>query len=475
MYIYNIEINGSSIMALTPNEQNLPLTKFESMLKTNNVYFFDSIEFEQIIHYYMDLGKNALAKKAIKLGLQQHPNSVILKLLKAELMIFDGELDAAELMLKAVQAIEPTNDEAYVHQATIFSKKDKHQLAINALKTALMYAEDESDILAMIGMEYLFLDNFDQAREHFIKCLDVDYEDYSSLHNVIYCFDMQSQHHQAVTYLNNYINKDPYSEVAWHQLGRQYAILENYKEAVRAFDYAVLIDEYFVGAFIEKAKALENLNQFEEAIENYKIALQLDDPTSFVFLRIGECYKQIKNYSLAIQYYKKAVHEDPLLDKGWIALTNLNIQQKTYSKALYHIKKALEIDEQNTLYWRKYAEINIKLSLYEEAEKAFQRCLILQDYELIIWVGLCDVLCFLGDYNEAIEILKRAQSFFKGFAEIEYRLSALYYQKNKAAAGVKHLVEALEIDFEYQFIMKDLFPRIYQQIGVQQLIQNFKK
>ena len=46
----------------------MSLLKFESMLKTNNVYFFDLVEFEEIIVHYLDTGKIALAKKAIKLG-----------------------------------------------------------------------------------------------------------------------------------------------------------------------------------------------------------------------------------------------------------------------------------------------------------------------------------------------------------------------------------------------------------------------
>jgi hypothetical protein len=38
--------------------------KFESMLKTNKV-LFDSEEFEEIILHYLDMGKAALAKKAL--------------------------------------------------------------------------------------------------------------------------------------------------------------------------------------------------------------------------------------------------------------------------------------------------------------------------------------------------------------------------------------------------------------------------
>jgi predicted Zn-dependent protease len=126
-----------------------------------------------------------LANKAITLGLKQHPNSVMLKLLKAELLIFNDEIDEATKLLKEIQAIEPTNEEVYIQQASILSKNDDHFGAINALKIALNYTDDEVDVLSMIGMEYLYLDNFDEARLNFAKCLEVDFVDYSSLYNVI--------------------------------------------------------------------------------------------------------------------------------------------------------------------------------------------------------------------------------------------------------------------------------------------------
>ncbi len=462
-------------MSLTPRENNMPLLKFESMLKTDSVYFFDSIEFEQIIHYYIDSAKISLAKKAIKLGLTQHPKSVLLKLLKAELMILDGEIQKASNLLKELQAIEPTNEEIYVQQAAIYSKSDNHDKAINLLKIALTYTDDEADILSMIGMEYLYLDDFNEARLNFAKCLEVDFEDYSSLYNIIYCFDMQNKHNEAIDYLNNYINKDPYSEVAWHQLGRQYFITEDYKEALRAFDYAVLIDEFFVGAYLEKAKTLEQLNNYKEAIENYKITIELDDPTSFVFLRIGECYEKLNDSTQAIQFYKKAVHEDPLLDKGWIAITNINIKEKKYRKALFHINKALEIDELNSKYWRKYAEICLNIDLFEEAENAFKQCLLLKDFDLTIWLGLSDVLCFLGEYEDALKYLLKSKSYFKNFAEIEYRLSGLCFKFKNDKKGKKYLTSALFINFEDQTILKELFPEVYKMEKVKNIINSFKK
>lgn len=461
-------------MSLAPKENNFPLSKFESMLKTNSIYFFDSIEFEQIVHFYIDSAKNNLAKKAIDLGLKQHPNASVLRLLSVELMIFDGEFEKAHLLLNEIRAIEPSNAEVYVQQACIYSKKNDHFKAIEALKTALKYTDDDADIFSMIGMEFLFLDNFSEARLNFSRCLDIDFEDYSALYNLIYCYDMQKMHEEAVIYLNDYLNKDPYCEIVWHQLGRQYFILEKFEEAVRAFDYAVLIDEFFVGAYLEKAKTFEHLAKYEDAIENYKITLELEDPTSYALLRIGECYNEMNDTKSAISYYKKALHEDPLLDKGWYALSNLNFDLGKYLKALYYVKKAIEIDEQNKYYWRGYAQIHLKLNLFEEVVCAFEKCIELEDFDLEIWLGLSDVQCYLGDYDDAIANLTKAKIMHLDIVEIEFRLSGLYLLVENFEKGLSHLRKALGLNFNAHTILKEYFPRVFKMKEVKEIINEFK-
>lgn len=453
----------------------MSLVKFESMLKTNNVYFFDATEFEAIIQHYLEIGKHSLAKKAIKLGLDQHPTSVALKLLKVELLIFEDKINEAVKLLTQIEAVEPNNDEVYVQRASILSKDNKHLEAIEVLKQSLEYVEDPSDIWAMIGMEYLYLDDYENAQLNFANCIEVDFEDYSSLYNIIYCFEMKEQHEDAIKFLNSYIDRNPYSEVAWHQLGRQYFVLNMFKEALTSFDYAVIIDDSFIGGYLEKAKTLEELGCYAEAIENYMITLSLDDPTAFAYVRIGECFEQLKETESAIEYYKKAVHEDPLLDRGWLLLTDVYYKAKDYIKALHYINEALDIDESNALYWRKKADINIKLDFYKEAIKAFKTCINLGDIEIEIYVALVDVLTFLGEYEEALKILIQAKRIYREFAEIEYRLFGLFMILDKQDYSLTHLKNALAIDYEYHKTIKDLFPIIFEDAKVKQVIANYNR
>ncbi|MGB7787116.1 MAG: tetratricopeptide repeat protein [Salinimicrobium sp.] len=463
-------------MQLSHNEENnFSLTRFESMLKTNDVLFFDSNEFENIIHYYLENGKIALAKKAVKLGLSQHPASVNLKLLKVEILVFEDKLETAEGLLDEIYDLEASNEEIYIQKANILSKKDLHKEAITMLEKALEITYDEADVYSLMGMEYLFLEDFENAKQNFMKCLEADEEDYSALYNVMYCFDFLEQKQGAIKYLNSFLDRNPYSEVAWHQLGKQYFDLKNYKKALTAFDFAIISDDYFIGAYLEKGKVLEKLGRYNEAIENYKITLDLDDPTSFAYLRIGKCYEKLGVDELALKNYRQTVHEDPLLDKGWIAITDFFYKKENYQKALYYINKAINIDGENVLYWKRYARINKKLQLLEEAERGYRRSLELGNYELETWIKRCDILIDLGEFEAAIQNLLQAVEFYPDTAEIEYRLAGLYFMLHEVEKGHFHLNNGLKMDYEYYIIIEELFPSIFARKSIKEKISTHAK
>lgn len=462
-----------------PEDNNkISLSRFESMLKTNNVLFFDSAEFENIIHHYLETGKIALAKKAVKLGLEQHPTSINLRLFQTELYVLEQKFEEADQLLDQLHTLEPANEEIYIQKANVLSKQDMHEKAVNILLIALDKTGDSeglADLYALIGMEYLFLDQFDNAKAYFKKCLDIDIEDYSALYNIVYCYDFLEENEKAIDFLNTYLDKNPYCEVAWHQLGRQYFTTKDYDKALTAFDFAIISDDRFVGAYLEKGKVLEKKKQYLEAIENYKITLALEEPTSFALLRIGHCHEKLGNNDLAVQYFYKTVHEDPLLDKGWIAITKFYNKQQNYQKALFYINKAINIDAENVLYWRLYAQINLRLNFLEEAERGFKKTLDLGNYELQTWLSRSDVLISLGEYRASVLNLLQAIEFYPETAEIEFRLAGLYFTIHENSKGQFHLKNAMLLNCEYDFIMEELFPKVLQKPSVRELISKSRK
>ena len=463
-------------MALDANEKpNKPIVKFESMLKTDDVYFFDSEDFEDIIHHYLNNGKISLAKKAIKIGLHQHTASIELKLLDVEVLVFENEFEIAEKLLEDLQTIDSTNEEIYIQRANIYSKKDNHEEAVVLLEQALDLTSDNIDIYALLGMEYLFMDNFEMAKINFIKCVDADEYDYSSLYNIIHCFEFLEDYDGAILYLNKYLERNPYCEVAWHQLGKQYYTKDMHNEALIAFDFAIISDDKFIGAYFEKGKVLEKLGRYNEAIENYEITIDIDDPTAHAYLRMAKCHEKLNNNDLAKYYYYNSVHEDPSSDKGWLAITNFYHKEKDYEKALFYIDKAINIDVDNAFYWKKNAQIHIALQNYEEANNSYQKAVDLGNYDLDTWLVWSEVMILNGDLNSAAQILSQAMDFYPDEAEISYKLTGIYLLMDADVKAKNQLLEAMHIDIDKLSIFKSEFPQFYKTEWTQSLIAEFKK
>ncbi len=463
-------------MALEANERpNKPIAKFESMLKTDDVYFFDAEDFEDIIHHYLNHGKIALAKKAIKISLRQHPDSIALKLLDVEVLVFENNLDRAEELLDKLQLLDSSNEEIFIQRANIYSKKDNHEAAVKLLKRALELSDDGYDIHSLLGMEYLFMDDFKLAKESFMRCVDFDDQDYSSLYNVIYCFDFLEDFEGAIIYLNEYLDRNPYCEVAWHQLGKQYYAKHMYKEALTAFDFAIISDDSFIGAYFEKGKVLEKLGKYSEAIENYETTIQIEDPTSHAYLRIGKCYEHLGNDEMAKYYYYQTVHEDPLLDKGWLAITDFYYSKEDFDKALYYINKALNIDGENPTYWKKSAGINASLKNYDQADFSFKQAVELGNYELDTWLNWADVARCNKDYEAGIHILSQGLEFYPDSAEIQYKTVGLHLLANDKINARIRLMDALKINSGKIHLFEEEFPDYFKTEWAQNIIANNKR
>ena len=109
------------MLNLNPDEFTAPISKFEAMLKTNEILFFDAQEFESIVRYYIDYGQTNLADRALEIGMKQHPQNAELILLKSELLIFEGNYKCSLRLLEIAEKLTPKHEEVYLQRATIAS------------------------------------------------------------------------------------------------------------------------------------------------------------------------------------------------------------------------------------------------------------------------------------------------------------------------------------------------------------------
>ena len=440
------------------------IIKFESMINSNKFLFFDSEEFESIIIYYLESGNSSMANKAIKMAIEQYPKNTSILLLKVEALIFENNIEEAEKIIDSLYEIDKNNSEIIIQKSRILSKRKKHSKSINLLKKISKDCEFYSDALVMIGKEYLFIDNFENAKEKFKEYIKNHQLDYAVLNNLLYCFDALGNTDNTINYLNDFLEENPYCEVAWHQLGKQYLKKELFKEALTAFDFAIISDDSFVGAYLEMGKVLEKLNKINQAIEQYEIVTKIDEPNPFALYRIACCHNKLGNIELAISYYNKTVEEDPIHDSAWMSLATSYYKQKDYLEAKNHLIKAIEIDSENIKYWELYCKINLDLNNNEEVEISFKEILSLGNLSLSTLIFLTKTLIQIP-LNESLsnQFLIKIDALPNSLlSEKKYISYVILNNSNQIIKANFNLKEAYFHNPAIYDYFKDIFPTIPQ-------------
>jgi len=420
-------------------EAQSSISKFEQMLKTNLNYFFDAQEFEDIVIHYLSFGENQLAEKAIKMGLDQHPGSHELMLLQSELLILDQKYDIALELLEYIEKVYPFDEEIALQKASIASKKGDHKTSVKQLHQALNTSEDPLEIWNLLGMEHLLAEEFEEASFFFKKCIDENPEDYPSLYNFLYCQEQMGHIEKAIACLNKILEHNPYCEVAWHQLGKILIKSGKFKEALSAFDFAIISDDTFTGAYIEKGNLLESIGKTNEAIENYEVAMNTTDPTSFIHKCIGRCYENLGNTYLAKKFYLKSIQLEPSNENSWESLILFFINQKKYKKAEYYLSRALEINSDSINLWKKSLELNAFNGKKERVRISSNRLVELGDSKSDIFIHLIDFFIEKKVWVKALEFAEEAVSAFPKNKKLALRLAGCYLNLSRTEEGLNLL------------------------------------
>jgi tetratricopeptide (TPR) repeat protein len=438
-------------------ETQSSIKKFEKMLKTNHIYFFDAQEFEDIIIHYLGFGENHLAKKALKMGLEQHPDCLPLLLLQSEILILDEKFEMALQLLEYVEKLSPYDEEIALQKASIASKKGDHKSSIAHLHNALELSEDPIEIWNLLGMEHLLAEEFDEAAYFFKNCLEDNPEDYPSLYNLLYCYEQLDQEQEAIDALNKVLEYDPYCEVAWHQLGKILMKVGRMKEALSALDFAIISDDSFTGAYIEKGNILESMGRINEAIENYEVALNSNEPSAFIYKCIGRCHEQLGNTELAKQFYLKSIKLEPSNEKSWEALVRFFITQKNYTRAKFYIEQALETNSDSVDLWKLGLELYRSMKKNDKAIQSAQKLLELGKYNAEINIHLIDLLLEKKHWEEAHSVAEEAFAAFPKNRDLALRIAGLCFHLNRTDEGL-YLLNPTQLGPKEKAQFSALFP-----------------
>ncbi|MBE3087141.1 MAG: tetratricopeptide repeat protein, partial [Bacteroidetes bacterium] len=345
--------------------------KFERMKKNNENYFFDVIEFETIIDYYIESNNALKAFEAATLATEQHPNSVSIQLRKARVLLDKGRAVEALRILKKLESIEPGNHELYIAKGTALGMLGDIQGAKKMFDYSLtLDSEDIENILFAITSVLQNLNYYEHMIPYLIKLIEMEPEFKAHLYDLAYGYEKIEDFENSIKYYLKYLGEEPFSDSAWYNLGIIYNKLELYEKAMEAYDYALAINSQNTFALFNKGNILSNLEKYADAIPVYHEYLE-NEPDNFEAMTyLAECYEKISEITMARKYYQEAIELAPDFADPWFGLGIIALNTGNTDDSLIFFRKAVRLDDENPEIWYLLGKAH-----YNKGEKkAAMRC-----------------------------------------------------------------------------------------------------
>lgn len=394
--MFNNEFEDNNI----GNEFSELIERYEAMVGSEALSFFEEEEFEWIIDYYETRNELDKALEAAQYGEKQYPFSALFIHKQAELFFEQRDIDRALALLDKAAVYDGTDIEIYLLRAEILTYQGFFVEAIQTLRHVEDTAEgeDKEELYLSIAEVYESWEKFDLVFDALKNVLSLNPANEEALNRIWFCVDMMENYDESVVLHRQLIDNDPYAFLAWYNLGQAYMGLGDYEAAAEAFEYVILINEDFDVAYRDWGEVLIRLDKPTEALEVFESALRLAEPYEEIYFGMGVCYERLAKPGKARYYYRKALQLDPYYDEALYRIAESLKGEGKINDALQAYKKALKIDEQNIGYLKGFAEMHYLAGQVDEAIVNYRKITVLQPEVEEHWLTLARFAYEIGDW-----------------------------------------------------------------------------
>ncbi|MBE9124829.1 MULTISPECIES: CHAT domain-containing protein [unclassified Coleofasciculus] len=225
----------------------------------------------------------------------------------------------------------------------------------------------------------------------------------------------QGQYEEAIAILDQILQLEPNSFLAWYWRGNSFSSLGQYEEAIASYTEAVQVKPDYLVAWFEQGNAFEQLQQYEEAIAAWQQVLSLQSTSEYeqqlirttLPVRIASVLLyDLQRYEEAIALYNPILLVESDTATHWIDRGTAFYQLEQYQSAIADYDRAIELDETNALAWKRRGFTLYRLERYDEAIVSFETAEQLEPDDLEV-AGLLEILKTVQDSRAELRILQQ--------------------------------------------------------------------
>ncbi|MFR9165415.1 MAG: tetratricopeptide repeat protein [Dysgonomonas sp.] len=404
------------------------VTRYEQMVSSGKSVYFDAEDFDEIADYYDMADEPDKAESVIDQALNIHPGNHILILKKIKLIAYKGEYQ------EALSLIDGYSGDSYDVELSLLKLDCLLNLGYLGQAQELtqeIFTREKEDldvIYSELGFIYSGIEDYDAAIAFFEKSLSYNKENVDVLAELAYTYESKSEFTQAIRALQRILDIEPYSYETWLNVGKLHSLLEEYENAIDAFDFAMTINDSYNDVRKLKAHCLLLCGRIDEAVVLFKECLKEDEEDKTLYYSLYECYLSVEQYEDALAYLEKYETLCGESAEIFAKKATIYLQKGEFDKSLFYLHQGMTIDSKNVELNLIIGELYFQMGDLDMAE----------DYFLKIYSGKADDRNMLdrlarisikkNDTESATDYLEKLMELEPENEQTRIRLALLYFE-----------------------------------------------
>ena len=244
---------------------------------------------------------------------------------------------------------------------------------------------------------------------------------------------MSNRSAEAAEILETVTRREPMDSGGYVNLGLAYHLLNNWDEAIWAFEKAIKLDEDNIRAYNNLGITHFFSGEGEKAEADFKRAISIDPDIAELHFNLGSLYERQVQYKDAIDAFAKARTLDPNDAK---TLNSLGLCWKgkgDLEKAIQHYRQAIDLDRRYFGALWNLAVAYVEKEEWDEAAWAFKKATQVEPTNPEAQFQLAAALELAGKLDEAADAYKNTLAVNPEDAEAKERLEEL-----RKLSGLSH-------------------------------------
>ena len=325
---------------------------YESSSKRGQTIYLDEQAYGQLIDYYEEEEQYERALEVAAVAIGHYGFSADFYLRKAQILLQTNREEQALEVLHQASTYTPNDLSISLLRAEALTYLQRFGEAIQELARFKPEAEAEelSDIFLLESLVYEQQEDYNRMFDTLKAAIQMDPRNEEALERLWLWTEYSRRYEESCRLHEWIIDQDPYSSLAWYNLGQIQAYLGNYDEAIEAYEYGFLIDSDFEEAYYQFADLCYELKRYNQALDAYQEILARFETDGDLLLQLGRCHQYLEQYREARRFFNKALRVDPHMDEALFHLGETYAVQEKWAKAFGYFERAAALDEEQEDY-----------------------------------------------------------------------------------------------------------------------------